>query len=118
MLLVTGGTGFIGRHLLERISTISSMAPVRALVRRSPRGLPSGVREFEGDLLTGAGLDEALTGVDTVIHLSGVTKALHAREYYVGNAAATRKLAEALQGRPVRLVHVSSLAAAGPAADG
>ena len=54
-------------------------------------------------------------GVDTVIHLAGVTKALHAADYYAGNVRATEKLARALAGRGLRLVHVSSLAAIGPA---
>src|SRR5439155_18429047 len=53
-----------------------------------------------------------------VIHLAGVTKALTPDDYYVGNARATRNLIHALAGRPVRLVHVSSLAAIGPSRDG
>jgi hypothetical protein len=46
-----------------------------------------------GDLLTGAGLSEAVHGVHTVIHLAGVTKALRAADYHAGNANATRNLA-------------------------
>jgi nucleoside-diphosphate-sugar epimerase len=71
-----------------------------------------------GDLASGRGLEEALDGVDTVFHLAGVTKALAPDEYYAGNARATGTLVRALAGRPVRLVHVSSLAAIGPSPDG
>jgi nucleoside-diphosphate-sugar epimerase len=70
------------------------------------------------DLATGRGLAAALRDVHTVIHLAGVTKALSTAEYYAGNALATETLARALQGRSIRLVHVSSLAAVGPSLDG
>ncbi|MCU1237265.1 MAG: NAD-dependent epimerase/dehydratase [Candidatus Solibacter sp.] len=115
MMLVTGGTGFIGTHLLERLA--ATHASVRALVRRqrSPRILPAGVEAVYGDLSTGEGVAAALDGVNTVIHLAGVTKALHTDDYYSGNVRATEKLAHAVAGRGLRLVHVSSLAAIGPA---
>ena len=115
MTLVTGGTGFIGTHLLERLSVLGEN--VRALVRRRT-DLPAHVEAVRCDLVTGAGLEEALLGVDTVIHLAGVTKALRTADYYTGNAGATRTLARAISGRPIRFVHVSSLAAMGPGIDG
>jgi nucleoside-diphosphate-sugar epimerase len=115
MMLVTGGTGFIGTHLLERLAAGGER--VRALVRRRA-ALPAGVETVQGDLLTGAGLSEAVRGVHTVIHLAGVTKALRAGDYHAGNANATRNLARAIAGREIRFVHVSSLAAIGPSPDG
>ena len=57
-------------------------------------------------------------GVDTAIHLAGVTKALRPADYYAGNAGATETLLRALGGRAIHLVHVSSLAAIGPSRDG
>jgi nucleoside-diphosphate-sugar epimerase len=118
MILVTGGTGFIGTHLLEKLA--ASGERVRALVRRTrmPRALPAGVETVYGDLASGAGLAEALLGSDAVIHLAGVTKALHTEDYYTGNVRATRQLVQAMAGRGIRLVHVSSLAAIGPATGG
>ncbi len=118
MVLVTGGTGFIGRHLLDRFCT--SGESVRCLVRpRSvQRRLPPGVESAAGDLTSGQGLNDALRGVDTVIHLAGVTKALRPADYAAGNTRTTEILLGALSGRPIRLVHVSSLAAIGPSADG
>ena len=114
MVLVTGGTGFIGTHLLEHLT--KSGEEVRALVRRTkaPRVLLAGVQVVHGDLASGAGLDDALRGVDAVIHLAGVTKALHSDDYYAGNVRATEQLTRAMAGRGIRLVHVSSLAAIGP----
>jgi nucleoside-diphosphate-sugar epimerase len=118
MILVTGGTGFIGSHLLDRLS--SAGAPVRCLIRKKsgrPK-LPSGVEPVPGDLESGAGVAAALAGVDLVIHLAGVTKALTPAQYYAGNARATETLVRAMAGGAARLLHVSSLAAAGPSPDG
>jgi nucleoside-diphosphate-sugar epimerase len=118
MILVTGGTGFVGSHLLDSLSARGE--PARCLLRPTPapRRLPPDIEAAPGDLITGQGLDSALDGVDIVIHLAGVTKALSPAAYYRGNARATHTLASALQGRSVRLVHVSSLAAIGPSLDG
>jgi dihydroflavonol-4-reductase len=115
MILVTGGTGFIGRHLLERLS--AENIPAKALIRRPWNASFHSVRLVRGDIATGEGLAEAVEGVDSVIHLAGVTKALRPDDYYRGNVIATERLAGMLAGRPIRLVHVSSLAALGPNPD-
>jgi dihydroflavonol-4-reductase len=114
MFLVTGATGFIGSHLVDKLCA-SGMA-VRAMVRRIDRDWPCPTAQC--DLLAGAGLEDALEGVDTVIHLAGATKALSSEGYYRANVEATAALARALRHRAVGLVHVSSLAAAGPSPDG
>ncbi len=97
MFLVTGATGFIGSHLLGRLP-----GTVRCLTRRPSPGRHPRLRcvEFvQADLATGAGVAEALRGVDTVIHLAGVTKALRPADYFAGNARATETLARAAAGR-------------------
>ena len=114
MFLVTGGSGFIGSHLLERLSTLGQ--PVRALVRRNT-ALPAGVEPAFGDLITGEGVGAAVAGATTIIHAAGVIKALAAGDYYAGNVRATELLARASAGA-ARFVHVSSLAAIGPSRDG
>jgi dihydroflavonol-4-reductase len=117
MILVTGASGFIGSHLVEHLR--SRGHPVRCLVRRSSslRYLPGADCAY-ADLASGEGIEPALGGVDCVIHLAGVTKALGAEDYYIGNARATANLVRAMAGRAARLVHVSSLAAAGPSRGG
>jgi nucleoside-diphosphate-sugar epimerase len=117
MILVTGGSGFIGSHLVERLCCGGER--VRCLLRRKNyTGLPPQAEAVFGELISGAGLEEALQGVDTVIHVAGVTKALAVDDYYAGNLRATENLARAMARRAIRLVHVSSLAAAGPSLDG
>jgi nucleoside-diphosphate-sugar epimerase len=118
MILVTGGTGFIGTRLLEKL--VANRETVRALVRRTrvPRVLPAGVETVYGDLESGTGIVEALRGADAVIHLAGVTKALRTEDFYSGNVRATEQLVRAMAGQGIRLVHVSSLAAIGPSTAG
>jgi len=126
MILVTGGTGFIGSHLMELL--LARGERVRALTRRNSLNKASlfpnsPVEVFRTDLIDGVDLSRGLSGVDTVIHVAGVTKALSIAEYYDGNVRATENLARAVavvserEGRPIRFVHVSSLAAVGPGSD-
>ncbi|GAA0591542.1 NAD-dependent epimerase/dehydratase family protein [Kribbella sandramycini] len=61
-LLVTGGTGFLGRPTVDRLRAAGHT--VRVLSRRSGQGLVT------GDLTTGRGLRAAAAGVDTVVHLA------------------------------------------------
>src|SRR5437867_108106 len=92
-VLVTGASGFIGSHLVERL--VSCGARVRCLLRQASvlRYLPvSAIDLAYGDLITGEGLPEALDGVDTVFHLAGVTKANASRYYYEGNVRGTANL--------------------------
>ena len=110
MILVTGATGFIGSHVAETL--LAQGEKVRALIR------PSSSLRYLPAVDVATGLEEALAGVTAVIHLAGATKALRAADYYEANVKATERLARAIGGRDIRLVHVSSLAAVGPATKG
>jgi uncharacterized protein YbjT (DUF2867 family) len=68
MELVTGATGYVGARLLRRLATEGR--PTRALARRPERVEElAGVEAVGGDLLTGAGLDAALEGVESAYYL-------------------------------------------------
>jgi nucleoside-diphosphate-sugar epimerase len=116
--LVTGGTGFIGSHLVEFLSARD--VEVFALVR-DPNNLKflSGlnVRLLHGDLHSIPALPPDL---DYVFNLAGMTKAVKSADYYTVNQQGTASFFEALrrQGISAKLIHLSSLAACGPSADG
>jgi uncharacterized protein YbjT (DUF2867 family) len=70
-LLVTGGTGTLGRLVVARLREAG--CPVRVL-SRSSHGSADGVDFVTGDLDTGAGLDGAVDGVGTIVHCAGGPK--------------------------------------------
>jgi nucleoside-diphosphate-sugar epimerase len=75
-------------------------------------------RRVEGDLANEDSLRSAVREVDYVFHLAGATAARSKREYFEHNAWGTQRLAQVVaEERPglSRFVHVSSLAANGPA---
>ncbi len=121
-VLVTGGTGLVGSHLVELL--LEKGYDVTCLVR-DPRRLQwlSGldVRLVQGDCLLPESLVSVIEGCSTVFHVAGLTKARRARDYYAVNHAGTRNLLEACARHRdgiKKFVLVSSLAAAGPSPDG
>lgn len=121
-VLVTGGTGFIGPHVVAAL--MEQGFHLRVLVRSTSniaQLTALGVESLVGGLDDLDALAQAVTGIETVIHLAAVTCARSGQEYYQVNAEGTRNLVDALRAarpRPKRLIYVSSLAAAGPAVDG
>jgi dihydroflavonol-4-reductase len=117
-VLVTGATGFIGgaltRALVARGDDVS--AAVRASSRRdSLAGLD--VRLITADVTDRRSMRRALRGTDRVFHVAGTTNLrLPADELFRLNAIGTRTVLEAALAEGVeRAVHVSSVAAIGPA---
>lgn len=120
-IVVTGGTGFIGRHLVETL--IQQGHTVRCLVRASSQveALQSlGAEWTIADLADEERLRQAVAGSDTVFHLAGLVRALRPAEFYEVNREGTARLARACarQTTPPTLIVVSSVAAAGPAPRG
>jgi uncharacterized protein YbjT (DUF2867 family) len=67
-VLVTGGTGVLGGHVVPRL--VAAGHQVRVLSRKADPSLPAGVAGVQGDLGTGEGLDQATAGVEAVVHLA------------------------------------------------
>lgn len=85
---VIGGTGSIGRLVVDRLAADGE--DVRVLSRTAPAELPAGAGHRSVDLRSGAGLDDALDGVDAVVDVANGRK--HARELLVDG---TRRTIEA-----------------------
>lgn len=112
---VTGGTGFVGSHLVERL--LADGAEVRALVRSDPKWLDGlDVTLVRGDLSDGAALRTGLDGVDAVYHVAGMTRARTQAALDRANVDGTRALLAAVQDAApdARLLVTSSLEAMGP----
>jgi nucleoside-diphosphate-sugar epimerase len=116
--LVTGGTGFVGSHLVDRL--IAQGKAVRCLVRQSSnlKYLQHPQLEFAyGGLESSTDWDAAFADVDTVYHVAGVTFARRAQDYFIANHQGTEAIiAAAIKHRKQikKFIHVSSLAAIGP----
>src|SRR5206468_4066896 len=88
---------------------------VVAIVRpASPNQPPPGATVVRANLDAPA-LRPAFAAVEAVVHLAGVVSSARDEEYAAVNAEGTRAVAEAARAVGARLIHVSSLAAAGPA---
>lgn len=100
-VLVTGGTGTIGAQAVREL--IESNVPTTVFTRMAGSALP-GSREVVGDLTTGAGLAEALDGVQAVIHCA--SNPTHTQDVDIDG---TRRLCDALaeHNPQARLIHVS-----------
>ncbi|HEV3166881.1 MAG TPA: NAD(P)-dependent oxidoreductase [Isosphaeraceae bacterium] len=118
--LVTGGSGFLGRHLLAELAASPPPgAEVVALGRRCPPAWP--LEAFvHADLEDSASLSEALGGLQpaVVLHAAGLTPPSRPEQLYRANTLATVQLLAALKslGRPVRVVLAGSAAELGPVA--
>lgn len=120
-VLVTGGSGFIGRNLVDELARRACR--VRCLVRRTSSSEHLRDADAElcfGDVTQPDSLIQATRGVDTVFHVAGLVAALRTGQLEHVNGQGTWNVARACaaQARPPVLVVVSSLAAAGPTAAG
>jgi len=113
---VTGGTGFIGSHLIDYLLN-NKGAEVYALVR-DPMNLKwlSGldVHLLKGDLFT---LPSLPSDIDYIFHIAGITKARKVADYYTVNQHGTASLFQAFQRQrisPKKIICLSSIAASGP----
>ena len=117
-VLITGGAGFIGRHLARAL--LAKGYSVRVLdslieqvhASREPTWLPAEVEFVDGDVRDAQAVGRALDGMTHVIHLAaevGVGQSMYAVDRYVSvNDGGTAVLFQALIERPVKRVVVAS----------
>lgn len=112
ILAVTGGTGFVGSHLIDR--ALAAGHTIRALARK-PQPPRDGVAWLPGALDDAAALAELVAGADAVAHVAGIVNAPDRPGFSAGNIEGTRAIIAAAERAGVsRFVHVSSLAAREP----
>lgn len=123
LVLVTGGSGFLGSHVAEQLAEAGHT--VRALVRKSSNrkflSTLKNVELVEGAVEDRASVDRAMKDVDAVVHSAGLVKARGERDFFACNTQGTANLLEAAIAHAPRLkrfIHVSSLEACGPSLDG
>ncbi|MBM3662750.1 MAG: SDR family NAD(P)-dependent oxidoreductase [Actinobacteria bacterium] len=120
-VLVTGGEGFIGSHLVDRL--VAEGAEVSALVYYNSFGrwgwldsassdVRDAVRIIPGDVRDARRVNEAVQGREVVFHLAaliGIPYSYHAAESYVQtNVTGTFHVAEACRESGARMVHTST----------
>jgi uncharacterized protein YbjT (DUF2867 family) len=110
LILVTGGTGFVGGHVVHELR--GRDLPVRCLVRDLRRGAKLAAWDcelVEGDVTDPGSLRAAVAGVDTIIHLVGIRQGRR-EEFQRIMVGGTRDLLAAAKDAGVqRFVHMSAL---------
>jgi nucleoside-diphosphate-sugar epimerase len=122
-ILLTGGSGFLGSYVAEQLTAQGDI--VRALVRpRSDKKILEKLPKVEfsaGAIEDLASVEQAMKGVDAVVHVAGLVKARTPAEFFATNTQGTQNLLDAAAKNAPglkRFVYVSSLAAVGPSLDG
>ncbi len=92
-VLITGFSGFTGRHMVKFINDLGNFEPVGMDLRADPA-----IRSYPVDLRNPVDLDKILAEEkpDYIIHLAGVTKAEKFSDYYEGNVYTALNIFEAL----------------------
>lgn len=115
VVALTGATGFLGRHLLDRLCRDGWR--VRALARR-PGALADAPRVsvVAGDLADRQALASLVDGAEVVVHCAGLTRGASRAAFHAVNTEGTGRVVVAASGaspRP-RFILISSLAAREP----
>lgn len=124
-ILITGGTGFLGAYIIKHL--IEKGYNVKAICRSNkrpffiPEEISDKVEWVDGDVLDVVSLEDAMEGVDTVIHVAAIVSFAkkEQKQMYKINVEGTANVVNvALEKNIGRLVHISSVAALGRKVDG
>lgn len=116
-ILVTGATGFLGRHIVQKL--LQQQQDVRVLVRdanASQKLFGTTVEHAEGDVMDICSLDQAMEDVSSVVHSAAVVSFWKPRfaEMFGVNVEGTANVVNtALAAGVTRMVHISSIATFG-----
>jgi len=109
-VLVTGGTGFVGGHIVRRL--VADGMTVRLASRSAPRRLPSGASFVAADVTDPSSLRAAMNGIDAVVHLSAIIVERGRQTFERVNHQGTANVLAGMEDAGVdRLVHLGALGA-------
>lgn len=110
MILVTGGTGYLGNELARKLK--ESGEKVRVLARKQPEN-PNGMMFAIGDITDPRSLDKAMKGVDIVYHLAALVDHFAGEEELqkVNVQGSVNVVEAAIRNGVRRLVYCSSVSA-------
>ncbi len=111
-ILVTGGTGFVGRNIVEEL--FKEGCEVRCLARKTSNrqvlgGMP--VEFYEGDINDARSLEGATEGIDVVIHLVGIIREIppHVTFEKIHAEGASNVVAASVRAGVKKFVHMSAM---------
>ena len=108
MIFITGGTGFVGRHLIARLLSLGEQARILA---RGSADIP-GAELVQGDLTDPSSFAGYLKGCHAVIHLVGIIRESGRNTFRRIHVLGTQNVVEACKEAGVtRLLHMSALGA-------
>lgn len=114
MIAITGASGLLGRHLVEKLR--SEGVDVIAVVRDTQVSFPDGVDVRQGDVVDPLAIQEAIEGADAVIHAAALVSfnPRRRKEILNVNVDGTRNVVNACLKLGIKtLVHISSVSALG-----
>ncbi len=109
-VLVTGGTGFLGEHLVRQLTEAGEHEVITLARSSSPVLAKLGVRQVRGSISEGPELEEAMAGCEGIFHLAGVVSRdpKDSQRMMRTHVDGTRRLMEAAARTGVRRVVVAS----------
>ena len=115
-LLLTGGTGFLGKNVARRLAARGHELRLIAREKSDLSGLPAGIEIVRGDVTDGPSLARAAEGCGAVFHMAALVKVwVPERERFdLVNVGGLRNALAAARGAGARLVYTSSFIAIGP----
>ena len=116
-VLLTGGTGFLGKSVARQLDARGHALRILARERSDLAGLPPGAEVVRGDVTDLDSLRRGAAGCDAVLHMAAMVKMwVPERDRFDRvNLGGLRHALEAAAGAGARLVYTSSFIAVGPA---